>query len=222
MKDETQATYPLAKQGVFGTIQGECRLLGVPMVFVRLAGCPVNCSSAGTVSCDTDYAFAERASVEEIARRVVGAATPATKWAWLTGGEPTIHDLAPLVTRLRRLGFRVAVATAGISLVIRGQPNDATEPRREYCDFVSVSPHRIDASWVQRVGDQINLVFGLNDLTPEECEPARGEMERGFTWCYVTPCDGKPETLAHCLEWVNRHKGWQLNVQAHKTAWSLP
>ena len=71
---------PLAPQGVFRTIQGEGVLLGVPMVFVRLAGCSVGCPE-----CDTDYSIAERATVEEIARRAIDA-DPSLAWAWITGG----------------------------------------------------------------------------------------------------------------------------------------
>lgn len=81
-------TYPLAPQGVFATVQGEGVMLGTPQVFVRLAGCPINCDG-----CDTDYSFSTRASAREIARRVSAAADSRIEWVWVTGGEPTVHDL---------------------------------------------------------------------------------------------------------------------------------
>ena len=37
----------------------------------------------------------------EIARRVVAESNDATEWIWVTGGEPTIHDLDPLIVELR-------------------------------------------------------------------------------------------------------------------------
>jgi organic radical activating enzyme len=70
--------YPLAPEGVFRTIQGEGALLGLPMVFVRLAGCPL---------CDTDYRFAERVSEEVIALRVLALRKPVDWGVWITGGE---------------------------------------------------------------------------------------------------------------------------------------
>ena len=208
--------YPLAPQGVYATIQGEGVLLGEPMVFVRLAGCPVNCPR-----CDTNYTLAERVGVDEILRRVVAADTPAVKWVWLTGGEPTIHDLVPLTKRLQSRGYRVALATAGINPVQVGSFYGGV-------DFVSVSPHRIDDSWVLRRGDQLNLVPGLNGLDLKDIENVDVS---GFSHKFVTPLaiDGVPSLWTHppmlsvkdCAAWVQSHSGWRLGIQAHHE-WRLP
>lgn len=204
----TDAMYPLAPQGVFHTIQGEGTLLGMPSVFIRLGGCPVGCPE-----CDTDYSAASQVSASDIAQQAASLATANTRWAWITGGEPTIHSLRPLIGALKRARLFVAVATAGIKVV----PRDSEGP-----DFVSVSPHRLDQSWVQRRGEQLNLVFGLNGLDwraaslPEWLH----EFQSGFGEKFVTPCDSKPETLEICLGWVNRYPGYRLGVQAHK-AWGL-
>lgn len=67
------ARYPLARGGgVFATIQGEGALLGVPMVFVRLAGCSVGCPR-----CDTDYAVGERMDARDVARAAAETMRPA-------------------------------------------------------------------------------------------------------------------------------------------------
>jgi 7-carboxy-7-deazaguanine synthase len=193
--------YPLSPHGVFRTIQGEGCLLGVPMVFVRLAGCSVGCPR-----CDTDYTVAERADANEIVRRVINAAGD-VRWVWLTGGEPTDHDLTDLLQQLHNAGFRVALATAGVRQLDYATP---IQPR-----FLSVSPHD-PARWVQKAGDQLNLVPGLNGFRLADFD-LKGAH---FAHQYVTPCDGKPETLAECLEWVYTRPGWKLNVQAHKS-WGL-
>lgn len=191
--------YPLAKQGVFATIQGEGALLGVPMVFVRLAGCSVGCPE-----CDTDYSVSERASESEIVRRVVACAG-VCQWVWITGGEPTTHDLRPLIAELARYGFRVALATAGVNPVPLG------------VEFVSVSPHRIDATWKQRNGHHLNIVPGLNGLRLEDLE---GVDLSGFGAKYVTPfwytAGDRAERVAECIAWVQSHAGWRLGIQAHK------
>jgi hypothetical protein len=84
-------TYPLAAQGVFRTVQGEGVLLGVPMVFVRLAGCSVKCGG-----CDTDYAAHSEWTLGRIAE-AVAAARGNAEWVWVTGGEPADHELWPLL-----------------------------------------------------------------------------------------------------------------------------
>lgn len=203
---------PLAPQGVFWTIQGEGLMLGVPQVFVRLAGCSVGCPE-----CDTDYTVAERVPVREIVRRVSAEANGA-RWVWLTGGEPTIHDLTPLVESLRRYGFRLALATAGVREVRRGF---GVTVRPGGFDFVSVSPHRIDATWVQRRGSQLNVVPGLNGLALADLE---GVDVSGFDERFVTPCwyapTGRAEQVRECVDWVRRHPEWRLGIQSHK-AWGL-
>lgn len=201
--------YPLAPQGVFLTAQGEGVLFGTPMVFVRLAGCSIGCPE-----CDTDYRVASRATAEEIARFAVEAG-PACDWVWLTGGEPTDHDLAPLVKELHRAGFRVALATSGVREVHSGWATGGV-------DFLSVSPHD-PARWVQRRGDQVNLVPGLGGLRLEDVEPLLADT--CFSHRFVTPLwyapSGRAEKVRECWEWVRAHPGWRLGVQAHK-GWEMP
>jgi 7-carboxy-7-deazaguanine synthase len=206
----SDASYPLAPQGVFLTLQGEGVMLGTPMVFVRLAGCPINCDG-----CDTNYTVAERAPAAEIVRRAVACAG-VSRWAWVTGGEPTIHDLGPLVLGLRKYGFRVALATAGVSAVETGGGDG-----RAGFDFVSVSPHKIDASWAQRRGDQLNVVPGLNGLRLADLG---GVDVSGFAARFVTPVWYAPgeraEGVRECVEWVQSHPGWRLGIQGHKS-WGI-
>lgn len=200
--------YPLAPQGVFKTIQGEGVMLGVPMIFIRLAGCPVGCPQ-----CDTDYSVAERVDEKEIARRVIACADGA-QWVWLTGGEPTIHDLPTLVCEMRKYAFRTAVATSGINTVLRGWGRHL--PHKGGVEFVSVSPHTVGDEWVHRRGDQLNVVPGLNGLKLEDFKYL--DLS-GFDNLYVTPM-APGGAVDECVDWVTRHPNWKLGVQAHKV-WGL-
>lgn len=203
------ATYPLARQGVYRTVQGEGVMLGIPMAFVRLAGCSVGCPE-----CDTDYRVVRRAAASEIAREVADLG-PHLDWVWLTGGEPTDHDLRPLVEELRRAGYRIALATAGTRPVTLGSFWGGV-------DFVSVSPHRLDDSWVLRRGDQLNLVPGLNGLRLEDWRDDLGAVfvHRWVTPCWYTPAD-RAERLRECMDFVQSRPGWRLGIQAHRH-WNLP
>jgi 7-carboxy-7-deazaguanine synthase len=204
----SEPTYPLAKPGVFRTVQGEGVLLGVPMVFVRLAGCSVGCPE-----CDTDYRVRSRATADDIARRVVEEADGA-EWVWVTGGEPTDHDLAPLVAAVKKYGFRVALATSGVKPVPRG---DAAGVGLCGFDFVSVSPHRVDGSWVLRRGEQLNFVPELNGL---DWHAMDGVDVSGFAHKFITPVwdneTGRARQVRDCADWLAAHRGWRLGIQAHR------
>lgn len=196
--------YPIAPGGIFSTIQGEGILLGLPMIFVRFAGCSVGCPQ-----CDTDYNINERIDLEPLIDRISQLYYGGVKWVWLTGGEPTDRDITPIINGCRDLGLRVALATAGTKKVQMGSAFGGV-------DFISVSPHKLDESWVQRRGDQLNIVPGLNDLKLSDLE----EVDvSGFVHRFVTPCYGT--SVRECLDWVRSHKGWKLGIQSHKV-WGVP
>lgn len=205
--------YPLAPEGVFLTQQGEGALLGLPMVFIRFAACPINCPS-----CDADYSLSSKVSLEEIVDKVNSLRSDSTvDWVWLTGGEPTVHELAPLVNRLHSQGFKVALATAGIKSVFRGSLQGGG------VDFLSVSPHSC-SNWMQRSGDQINLVPGLNNLKLADIEPLLDKCEWDFSHRFVTPFwppdEDKPTGIQECIDFTRRRVGWKLGIQAQRY-WGL-
>jgi 7-carboxy-7-deazaguanine synthase len=206
--------YPLAKQGVFWTLQGEGALSGEPMAFIRLAGCSVGCPP-----CDTDYAVHRRIDVDALVQEVcdVVPASFTWPWAWITGGEPTDHDIAPFVTKLREKGFRVALATAGVRDVGRLD-----------LQWISVSPHRAEIA--QKNGHELKIVHGLNGLGWKDI----AELGRlSFPYKFIQPIwwqtvngpemDGKESRIAleACIHFTKWNPGWRLSSQAHKQ-WGIP
>ncbi|OCP15534.1 7-carboxy-7-deazaguanine synthase QueE [Ensifer sp. LC163] len=101
---------------IFGpTIQGEGVLIGQPTVFVRTGGCDYRCSWCDTLhAVDSDYREQWRPmSVEEIwgeVRRLSGG-VPLT--VSLSGGNPAIQPLGPLIDRGHGEGYRFALETQG-------------------------------------------------------------------------------------------------------------
>lgn len=168
------------------------------MTFVRMAGCSVGCDR-----CDTDYRVHRRVGVDDLVREVCGL-TAIDGWVWLTGGEPTDHDLGPLAAKLRSAGLEVALATSGHREV------------RVEVDWLSVSPHD-PGKWVQRTGDELKVVPRLNG---EHLIRDFACIANEFDHRFVLPCDGRPETVRECVDWVEAHPDWRMTVQAHKH-WSL-
>lgn len=195
--------YPVVE--IFFTIQGEGHLRGFQQTFIRLAGCSVGCPE-----CDTDYRRRETLTAEEIAERAA-AITPAMidPWAWITGGEPADHDLGHLLSALKAKRFSTAVATSGQKRVIPP------------VDWLSVSPHRLD--FLQRYGNEIKIVPGLNGLTLEAWDEALHTT--AFTYRYVQPLWTKgeedPESMRSCLAFMKTHPDWALSRQDHKH-WQIP
>lgn len=178
----------LTLNSIFRTIQGEGLLSGIPMVFIRTAGCSIGCKL-----CDTDYSRKTKLETEQIVDRVKQLQTAG--WVWITGGEPTdqfsgVHDLR---VALQTEGYKVAIATAGTRQLLPGW------------DFVSVSPHSTDLQ--QREGDQANIVLNLNGL-----QSIDGMDLSQFGVKYITPCGN----LQECIEFVLKNPGWRLGIQAHK------
>lgn len=200
--------YPLSANPVFWTIQGEGHLRGFQMCFVRLAGCSVGCPK-----CDTDYRKKEMATPEEIAQRAdkVTPKNARDRWVWITGGEPTDHDLVPLIRALREKRFSIAVATSGHRRVIPP------------VDWLSVSPHD-PAKWVQTYGSEVKIVPGLNGFSIEDFLRARPDDQTDFMYRYVQPLsvekEEDPASLRTCLEFVKGHPNWSLSRQDHHY-WSV-
>jgi 7-carboxy-7-deazaguanine synthase len=100
---------------IFYTIQGEGIFAGRPAVFVRLAGCNLQCPG-----CDTDYT-SQRTLMHpmEIGGRIIGCHTahnphPAQlPIVVITGGEPFRQNITPLCTDLIRLDYTVQIETNG-------------------------------------------------------------------------------------------------------------
>jgi len=187
----------LADPGIFHTIQGEGHLTGQPMTFVRTATCSVSCPG-----CDTNYRLATKKSVEDIVSEVISVTPPEIRdrWVWLTGGEPTDQNINPLIRGLKKAGFAVAMATAGI--------NRITAP----VDWLSVSPH---GELVQRYGNEIKIVPKLNGFNAEEWIRENDDTI-DFWLRFLQPLDGDEDSQAECLRIQSLFPHWGLTLQTHK------
>ena len=100
---------------VFDTIQGEGPFAGTPAVFIRLAGCNLQCPW-----CDTDYTSRRTMLAPTEVADLVGNLRPvwvgggAGVLVVITGGEPFRQFLGPLVKILTGIGYRVQIETNGV------------------------------------------------------------------------------------------------------------
>ncbi len=101
---------------IFGpTVQGEGPLIGRPTVFVRTGGCDYRCRW-----CDTLYAvlpeFREEwaiATPVDILSRIERLSSAAPVLVSLSGGNPALQPLGPLIELGHRKGYTFALETQG-------------------------------------------------------------------------------------------------------------
>ncbi len=113
MTSESESNIRISE--IFGpTIQGEGHLIGSPTVFVRTGGCDFRCKW-----CDTLYAVEPRFkdqwklySAEEILHQV-GILSQAPLLITLSGGNPALQPLAPLLEQGHDAGYQFSIETQG-------------------------------------------------------------------------------------------------------------
>jgi 7-carboxy-7-deazaguanine synthase len=109
-------TKPIRISEIFGpTIQGEGPLIGRPTVFVRTGGCDYRCAW-----CDTLYAVLPEyrddwapMTPDEITARVTDLAGGKPVLVSLSGGNPALQPLAPLIALGRERNLSFALETQG-------------------------------------------------------------------------------------------------------------
>lgn len=191
-------TYPVAE--IFYSIQGEGRWTGRPMVFLRLAGCSVRGCHIRDV-CDTDWSHGKATSLDGIAAQL--EAFPKSVPVSITGGEPTDHNLTPLMALLK--GREIHMETSGVREV--GYD----------LDWLTVSPKTV--GYKQRIGGALKIV-----VRPEWAwvEIEALEKDSQFSYKYLQPMTSGslPLNTAQVIGMVLERPEWNLSTQAHRV-WKL-
>ena len=186
----------LALAEIFYSVQGEGTWVGTPAVFVRLAGCNLNCRF-----CDTDYSIKAYLSVEAVVARVgeLGGNCPMVV---LTGGEPLVQrESSALVTALRADGRRVHIESNG-SVAVE-LPSDV---------WLTVSPkERLHPAMAARA-NEIKLI--VDGRVPLEWLDAFGTRAIPT---FLQPEGNKPRNMALALEAAKADPArLRIGVQTHK------
>lgn len=95
---------------VWETIQGEGPDVGCPAIFLRLSKCLLKCWY-----CDTEFDTGNWYSVMEILKKILDLSRGTISLLVITGGEPCLQNLIPLVSACNIAGMRVAIESAGVT-----------------------------------------------------------------------------------------------------------
>lgn len=222
-------TYPVAE--FFTSIQGEATWAGTRMFFCRLAGCNVGkpypksayldkSSPAYTLpiymeqcesilgqkfSCDTNFQSKTKLSPSDI----VNLCPNEVEHVCLTGGEPLMHDLSPLIVHLFQKKKMIHIETSGTK-------NLSALPihRREEI-WITCSPKKGALPEVIKRADELKL------LVDEHFDPSKLPEEiLNHSCVWLQPIGEEhctiPKNLELCLQWQVKFPNWRLSLQLHK------
>jgi 7-carboxy-7-deazaguanine synthase len=219
---------------IFYTIQGEGPFCGTPAVFVRLAGCNLQCPA-----CDTDYTSTRRMmTAEQVVDQINNAYghewAPYSGLVVITGGEPFRQDVAVSWLTLmlqQRQGCYVQVETNGaLSPETIHTLNKNTQDRRGMYIVVSPKTGKVNPviqRWACAYKYVMNADSVAEDGLPQHAlhhtlgtlKLARPPSDFKGT-IYLQPQDDKDEVrnkanLDACVKSCMRH-GYVLQLQVHK------
>jgi len=218
-------TYPIAE--IFTSVQGEGAWTGTRMIFIRLAGCTVGkpypkYESLGRPSglevyqekctlwdgrefpCDTNYKKISSMSIEELLHCVKDE-----ERVCLTGGEPMMHDVLPLLQAWSDANKMIHLETSG-TIELSGV--------REHVYWIAISPKKGVLKSALMKADEVKvLVDEQFDLLTFEHD-ILDVVRAGKIW--FQPVNKlhtiSDENLARCLALQAKYKGIRISVQMHK------
>lgn len=191
--------YPVMEH--FYTLQGEGHYTGHAAYFIRLGGCDVGC-----VWCDVKESWPMEAHpTYDVAEMVAWVKQFPVKIVVITGGEPTMHDLAPLTQALKAEGLKTHIETAGVY------------PLTGTWDWVTLSPKKFKAPLQENMplADELKVVvFNKSDF--EWAEKHRKEVSENCLLYLQTEWDKRDVNTPLILEYIAKDPNWILSMQTHK------
>lgn len=194
-----EVIYPVMEH--FYTIQGEGRYTGHAAYFIRLGGCDVGC-----VWCDVkdswDASKHPQLTVKYLLDEVSNSKSPLCV---ITGGEPAMYDLNPLVNALKSANIRVHIETSG-AYPIQGD-----------FDWICLSPKKFKPPILEalQIADEYkSVVFHKSDI--EWAESFVPDLKKSCN-LYLQPEWSKSESvLPLIIAYVKDNPRWNISLQTHK------
>lgn len=228
--------------GPGGVAQGEGALLGIPMPFLRLAGCNLSCSWCDSAyTWQAGYEYTDM-TPEQVVERLLALAKTETRgscgWVSITGGEPTIYasEVYAVCALLRRHHMRAIIETNGLRPItafdlpnvfvscspkLPGSGQDSTARRAKVARLVAARR----ASPVKRERTQYKFVIAHPDdleALPDYCAEVGIDLSGapGSSPVYVQP-DGyitPIDSYLDALAWLQgaAPRGVRVTPQVHR------
>lgn len=186
--------YPVVE--LFSSVQGEGAFMGMPVTFLRLAGCNLRC-----VWCDTKESWKTEGITKMTVAEIVDKIDK--NILVVTGGEPCLHDLTELIEVCHERNILVNIETNG------------TLPTPPNADWVTCSPK--PPEYKIHEGCMFSeLKYIVDDVfDPETCVPMNNpEILQGMVWLH--PESHKLESAKRAFEYTMKYPKFRMGIQMHK------
>ncbi len=198
--------YPVNE--TFLSWQGEGVHMGRKAFFIRLQGCPVKCTwcdSASTWHPQYVPKNIRKASADELAREA-GEAKP--DFVVLTGGEPCVHDLVPLVNALKAAKLKVHLETCGAYEIPEG------------LDWVTVSPKwaKLPVAESLAKAHEVKLIIESADSAQKWTQAVGGAWSAKSVWLHPEWSRRADSTILKAITDFVKENGspYRAGWQVHK------
>ena len=206
---------------IFLSIDGEGYRTGLPVVFVRLYGCNLNCSY-----CDTRYSCEQQEykemSLYDILTQVLSYGVPRVT---LTGGEPLIHPgVKDLIVSLVANDIEVNIETNGavdLDEFIEFKYNSKVVFTMDYKCKSSGMEDKMILSNLEFLQPKDVIKFVVSNYNELEKMEYILESSKCKAQAYVSPVFGAiepKELVEYVLE--NKLNNVKVQVQLHKIIWN--
>jgi len=194
-----ESVFPVMEH--FYTIQGEGAFTGVAAYFIRLAGCDVGCTW-----CDVKESWnAEGYPTYSAAQMFEWVSATKAKVVVITGGEPAMYDLNPIVDLFHEKGIRVHIETSG-AYEIQGN-----------FDWITLSPKKFKfplESEIPKAHELKIVAFNNSDF---EWATKWEHFCSASCKLYIQPEWDKREKMTPAIiDFVKENPHWQISLQTHK------
>lgn len=218
---EKQFLHPegdLEVHSIFLTIQGEGPFTGQRAVFVRLAGCNLQCPG-----CDTDYTSRRTTYPKfELLHLIMAASKETRMLVVFTGGEPFRQNLKPITDLLLDFGYDVQVETNGTLYQDLHQAVTVVCSPKSGSINPKLGARVVALKYVVKAGDvgTDGLPLHALDHSCGEHGVAKPNQANMYAHVYVQPMDEKDESknaanLQTAIATV-MDRGYTLCIQTHK------
>jgi len=178
---------------IFYSLQGEGTNAGKPVVFIRFAGCNLNCGF-----CDTPRVKGKLMTANQILKYTKLVA-PKCKWVIFTGGEPLLQLDTQIIDTFSE--YWKGLETNGTRTIPAG------------LDYVTVSPKgQLCEGNQQRSINELRYPIKHND----QCPPVEYHAEHRYLSPIFDGLDLNLQNLQWAIKLCKQNPVFSLSVQQHK------